>query len=228
MKIVLATRNRDKTREITAMLAGLEVEVLALDAFPGAPETVEDGTTLEANAWKKAREARAHTGLSALADDTGLEVDALDGAPGVFAARYAGENATYDDNCRKLIEAMKSTPTERRGARFRTVMALALVPADVARLADTVARNAEVAAHFTQDTDGLLSEGLLNGVIAPHARGSRGFGYDPVFVDGASGRTLAEMTLEEKNATSHRYRALLEMREMLLRYRLVREKVAPL
>ncbi|MCI0451516.1 MAG: non-canonical purine NTP pyrophosphatase [Candidatus Latescibacteria bacterium] len=224
MKIVLATRNRDKAREIVAMLDRLDLEVVTLDAFPRAPDTVEDGDTLEANAWKKAREALTHTGRSALADDTGLEVDALGGAPGVFAARYAGEKATYADNCRKLIAALEGIPSARRGARFRTVMALALSPADLARLADAVARSAEVAASFSLSARGLVSEGALNGEIATLARGAGGFGYDPVFVDGNSGRTLAEMTPDEKNSTSHRYRALLEMREMLVRYGLAREK----
>jgi len=224
MKIVLATRNRDKTREIVAMLAGLDVEVVTLDAFPASPKTIEDGDTLHANAWKKANEARAHTQLTALADDTGLEVDALDGAPGVFAARYAGENASYTDNCRKLIAAMDGVPPARRGARFRTVMALALSRQDVARLSDAASHNQEVRAHVTVATDGLVSEGILNGEIAALSRGSSGFGYDPVFVDGATGRTLAEMTIEEKNAASHRYRALLEMREMLVRFGLANER----
>lgn len=223
MKIVLATRNRDKAREIAALLAGLDLGVVALDAFPSAPETVEDGATLEANAWKKALDARAHTGLTALADDTGLEVEALDGAPGVFSARYAGEKATYADNCRKLVSAMEHVPAIERRARFRTVMALALSPSDVARLADAVPRSAEVAALFEHATDGLVSEGVLNGEIAIVPRGDGGFGYDPVFVDDATGRTLAEMTLEEKNHKSHRYRALIEMREMLVRYGLARE-----
>ncbi len=224
MKIVLATHNRDKAREIVAMLSGLDIEVSTLGDYPGAPETVEDGDTLEANAWKKAREALAHTGVSALADDTGLEVDALDGAPGVFAARYAGENATYVDNCRKLVASLQGVPSARRGARFRTVMALALAPADLARLSEAASNNDEVKAHMTQSTDGLSSEGILYGEIAARPRGERGFGYDPVFIDDASGRTLAEMTPAEKNSSSHRYRALLEMREMLLRYGLAREK----
>jgi XTP/dITP diphosphohydrolase len=223
MKIVLATRNRDKAREIVAMLAGLDVEVVTLDAFPPAPETIEDGATLQENAWKKAREARVHTQLSALADDTGLEVEALDGAPGVFAARYAGEKATYADNCKKVVAAMEKVPAGKRGARFRTVMALALAPADLARLTGAASCSEEVAAHRSDSTDGLMAEGALNGEIAARARGTSGFGYDPVFVDGATGRTLAEMTTDEKNASSHRYRALLEMREMLLRFGLARE-----
>lgn len=224
MKLVLATHNRDKAREIVAMLDGLDVAVVTLDAFPLASVTVEDGATLEANAWKKAREARDHTGCSALADDTGLEVEALGGAPGVFAARYAGEKATYVDNCAKLLGAMAGVPALRRGARFRTVMALALNPADLARLSAAASSRPEIAANFSQITDGLLSEGVLHGAIAVAARGAHGFGYDPVFEHGDSGRTLAEMTLAEKNQSSHRYRALVEMRAMLVRFGLAREK----
>jgi XTP/dITP diphosphohydrolase len=219
VKLVLATRNRDKAREIADMLSGLDLRILALDAFPNLPPTLEDRGTLEANAAKKAREAREGTGLSALADDTGLEVEALGGAPGVRAARFAGENATYADNCRKLLGEMSGVPAGRRRARFRTVMALAVAPADAARLEAYFSRHPESRPGGAVDC--LLSEGILEGEIALVARGTSGFGYDPVFIDAASGKTLAEMTLAEKNRTSHRYRALLEMREMLLRYGLV-------
>ena len=222
MKIVLATRNRDKAREILAMLQGLDLEVVTLADFPGARETVEDGETLEANAFKKAREARDHTGLSALADDTGLEVAALGGAPGVYAARYAGERATYADNCRKLLGALEGVPASKRRARFRTVMALALSASDASRLKAAAQDHPEIA--LMGQSDRLLSEGILNGSIATAASGDHGFGYDPVFVDSSQNRTLAQMTLEEKNQSSHRYRALLEMREMLLRFGLVRER----
>jgi XTP/dITP diphosphohydrolase len=221
MKLVLATRNRDKAREILEMLDALDVDVTTLDEFPRLAATIEDGATLEDNALKKAREARDHTGLSALADDTGLEIDALRGAPGVRAARFAGEGATYEANCRKLLDAMAAVPEAERGARFRTVMALALAPADAARLAAFLARHPEIQPRGS--VDALLTEGILPGAIATAKRGSGGFGYDPVFVDGASGRTLAEMTAEEKNRTSHRYRALLEMRETLLRCGLAAE-----
>ena len=210
VKLVLATHNRDKAREIIAMLAGLDVQIITLADYPEFPATIEDGETLEANALKKAREARNHTGLSTLADDTGLEVEALDGAPGVYSARFAGEQATYADNCAKLLREMTTVPAGKRNARFRTVMALALAPRDAARLA-------------AKKTDYLLSDGALPGAIASERRGSSGFGYDPVFIDTASGRTLAEMTLEEKNRTSHRYRALIEMRELMLRLHLARE-----
>ncbi|HKW13544.1 MAG TPA: non-canonical purine NTP pyrophosphatase, partial [Candidatus Krumholzibacteria bacterium] len=201
---MLATHNRDKTREIVDMLAGLDVEVVTLDAYPEFPPTIEDGDTLQANALKKAREASEHTGYSALADDTGLEVDALDGAPGVYSARYSGAGATYASNCAKLLSEMKDVPGGKRGAKFRTVMALSLVSRDSARVkvGDGEKRVAEY----------LITDGLIIGEIASVSRGSQGFGYDPVFVDRASGHTLAELSLAEKNRTSHRYRALIEMR----------------
>ncbi len=222
MEILLATRNKDKAKEIAALFSGLDVELSTLDDFPDAPVTVEDGETLEANALKKAREIRDLTGHTALADDTGLEVDALGGAPGVFAARYAGEGASYADNCRKLLREMTDVPHGQRQARFRTVMALALSPADTARLALFFARHPE--ARRKGSVDCLVAEGMLPGEIAAGERGASGFGYDPVFIDAATGRTLAEMTPAEKNATSHRYRAALGLREVLLRYELTREK----
>ncbi|HET6348206.1 MAG TPA: RdgB/HAM1 family non-canonical purine NTP pyrophosphatase [Candidatus Krumholzibacteria bacterium] len=208
MKLVLATHNRDKAREIVDILSGLDVDVVTLDDFPEFPGTVEDRDTLEANALKKAREARDHSGCSALADDTGLEVDALNGAPGVYSARYSGEGATYASNCAKLLREMEGVPAGQRRARFRTVMVLALTPADAARIGAA---------------DHLLTDGALAGAIATERHGDNGFGYDPVFIDAATGHTLAEMTLAEKNRTSHRYRALIEMRELMLRMGLARE-----
>jgi XTP/dITP diphosphohydrolase len=216
VKLVLATNNRDKAREIMAMLAGLDVEITTLADHPGFPATIEDGDTLVANALKKAREARAHTGLSALADDTGLEVEVLGGAPGVYSARFAGENATYAENCAKLLHEMEHVAPGKRAACFRTVMALALTPQDADRLEDRAG-----------PVDHLLGDGALPGEIAVARRGIHGFGYDPVFIDAASGRTLAEMTLEEKNRTSHRYRALIEMRELMLRLHLAGETRVP-
>ena len=220
MKLVLATHNRDKAREIIDMLSGLDIEVTTLDDHPDFPSTIEDEDTLEANALKKAREARDHTGCSALADDTGLEVDALDGAPGVYSARYSGENATYASNCAKLLKEMKGIPADRRGARFRTVMALALSPRDSARV--------KVGDGEKRVIEYLLTDGSIMGRIARASRGSNGFGYDPVFVVRAAGPTLADVTLAElslaeKNRTSHRYRALIEMRELMLRLGLARE-----
>ena len=124
--IVLATRNRHKGVEVVALLGGMGLTIRTLDEFPHVPEVVEDGATCEANAAKKAREVAAATGLPAVADDTGLEVDALGGRPGVYAARYAGEQATYEDNCRKLIDELSGVPPVKRTARFITVAALAI------------------------------------------------------------------------------------------------------
>src|SRR5712675_1119594 len=197
------------------MLSGLDVDVVTLDAYPDFPPTVEDGDTLEANALKKACEAREHTSFSALADDTGLEVDALGGAPGVYSARYSGENATYASNCARLMREMENVAPGKRAARFRTVMALALTSRDTER--------ARRSGEASRAIEYLVTDGVLPGEIAALARGTHGFGYDPVFIDSASGRTLAEMTLAEKNRNSHRYRALIEMRELMLRLTLARE-----
>lgn len=220
MKLVIATHNQDKVREIRHILAGLDVEILTLDDFEGAPDPVEDGETLEANALKKAREIRDFTGLCALSDDTGLFVDALGGEPGIYAARYAGENATYADNCNKLLEQMKDVPDDERSVEFRTVIAVALCSADAKRLGDHLSANPEksigVRRGRGQTPDALISEGILPGRVTREGRGTSGFGYDPVFETVKDGRTLAELSASEKNAMSHRYRALVEMRELLL------------
>jgi len=191
---VLATRNRHKGEELAALLADLGIRIRTLADFPAAPDVVEDGATCDANAIKKAVEIARATGLPALADDTGLEVDALDGRPGVHAARYAGEQATYEDNCRKLLTELTGVPREKRTARFLTVAALGL-PSGETRIAS----------------------GWLDGVIAEQPAGSQGFGYDPVFVVPALGRTLAQLTAAEKNAISHRAKAFQKMKEILRR-----------
>jgi len=226
MKLVLATRNRDKIREIKNILADIDIEIDTLDAYPGLPETIEDGDTLEANALKKAREARDHAGITTLADDTGLEVDALEGAPGIFAARFAGEDATYADNCNKLLSELEGVPTEKRAAQFRTVIAVALSRNDVERLERLLAGRAEVEGlrRSGEVAEALVAEGCLPGGITTEVLGEGGFGYDPVFYDPRSGKSLAQMTAEEKNSTSHRYRALVEMRELLLRLGLASER----
>jgi len=191
-EIVLATRNRHKGAEVAALLDGLGVTIRTLDEFPHAPEVVEDGATCEANAVKKAREIAAATGLPAVADDTGLEVDALEGRPGIYAARYAGEQATYEDNCRKLIQELSGVPTGRRTARFLTVAA------------------------FAFPSDGVhVTIGELYGTITDAPVGSKGFGYDPVFFVTEFGKTLAELSSEEKNRISHRAKAFGKLRELL-------------
>ncbi len=183
LTLVCASANPDKVAEIAALL-GDAVELLPRPA--GLPDVIEDAPTLEGNARLKAAAVAAAAGLPAVADDTGLEVDALDGAPGVFTARYAGEGATYADNVDKLLRELDGVVPERRTARFRAV---ALV-----RWPDGY----EVAA-----------EGVCVGHIAPAARGAGGFGYDPVFVpDEGDARTFAEMSEDEKHAISHRGRSI--------------------
>ena len=191
-ELVLATRNRHKGEELAALLGDLGITIRTLDEFPDAPDVVEDGETCEANAIKKARAIAEFTGLPAVADDTGLEVDALGGRPGIYAARYAGEDATYEDNCRKLLRELAGVPRERRTARFLTVAAIAL-PSDGVRVA----------------------QGTLDGVIAEEASGTLGFGYDPVFLIPELGKTLAQLSADQKNRISHRAKALAKMREIL-------------
>jgi len=190
--IVLATRNRHKVTELVALLSGLGMTIHTLDEFPDAPDVVEDGDSCEANAVKKARVIAEFTDLPAVADDTGLEVDALGGRPGVYAARYAGESATYEDNCRKLLRELIGIPREQRTARFVTVAAIAL-PSDGVRVV----------------------QGTLDGVIAEEASGTAGFGYDPVFFIPDLGMTLAQLSMDQKNKISHRAKAFTKMRELM-------------
>ena len=192
MELVLATGNRDKQKEMVALLGDLPIFIRTLDEFDPVPLIIEDGETCKANAIKKAKIIANHTGRPALADDTGLEVEALGGRPGVYAARYAGENASYVDNCRKLLQELQGVPVVKRGARFLTAVAIA----EPAGAIDVV-------------------EGVLEGQITEQATGVDGFGYDPVFVVPASGKTLAQMTLEEKNQISHRGRALAKAKDLL-------------
>jgi len=185
LKLVLATANPHKAREIEAVLRATGLAVELVPRPPSVPDVDETGDTLEDNARLKAQALCEATGMGALADDTGLEVDALDGAPGVFSARYAGEDATYADNVNKLLGALDGVPADARRARFATV-ALARWP----------------------DGREVAALGELDGTIATEPRGSGGFGYDPVFVpDDGDGRTFAEMAPEEKDAVSHRGRA---------------------
>ncbi|MGH7496801.1 MAG: RdgB/HAM1 family non-canonical purine NTP pyrophosphatase [bacterium] len=197
LRLVLATRNRNKVLEIQAALAESAVQILSLEAFPEASEVVEDRETLEGNAGKKALIIHQHTGLAAMADDTGLFVEALDGAPGVRSSRYAGERVSYQENLNKLLFEMRSVPLEKRGARFVTVVALA--------------QNGRV--H--------LVRGECTGSIAFAPRGEGRFGYDPVFIVAGQNRTYAEMPLSEKNLISHRGRALAEFKKLLTQLGLV-------
>jgi XTP/dITP diphosphohydrolase len=196
--LVFATRNKGKLVELRALLPGLDVR--SLDELDRAvPEVVEDADTFAGNASKKAREVARATGCPALADDSGLEVDALGGAPGVWSARYAGEPANDAANNAKLLAALAGVPAERRTARFRAVLALA-DPAGP--LGDRV----------------ITADGACEGVILDAPRGTGGFGYDPLFYAPELGQTFAEAGVGPKSDLSHRARAMRAMRPQLLAY----------
>lgn len=182
---VIATFNRDKLAELAALLEDAGIEWRCLADVPGAIAPAEHGATLLENARIKARAGLAATGLVTLADDTGFEVDALGGRPGIHAARYAGENATYADNLRLLLAELEGVPPARRTARFRTVCVAA----------------------FPEGGEE-VAEGVLEGRVLEAPRGRGGFGYDPVFVPAGGDRTLAELDAPEKNRISHRSRAV--------------------
>lgn len=185
VRLVLATRNRHKVEELSAMLVDLPVDILSFHDLPDLPEVVEDGATLRENAIKKATEIAEASGLPALADDTGLEVRQLDGAPGVRSARYASEETDWEANNRKLLRELAGVPDERRDALFRCVVALARPGGRV----ETV-------------------EGVTRGRIVEEERGEGGFGYDPLFLPDGHDRTYAEMDPALKNDVSHRGRAI--------------------
>lgn len=185
--LVIATRNNGKSRELREFLDGFPIEIRDLTDFGPIPEPKEDGRTFEENAYKKASFTARVLGLPALADDSGLEVEALDGAPGVYSARYAGEKATDPENNARLLNSMNGVAN--RAARFRCVLSLA-VPAGHA----------------------LTYEADCAGTLLEAPRGNNGFGYDPLFFHAESGKTFAEMTLEEKSRVSHRGKALSELR----------------
>ena len=187
IKLLIATRNRDKLREFANILRFQPFSLLTIDDLQDPPNVEEDQGSLHGNAVKKAMTLHQHFLLPSLADDTGLEVDALNGAPGVYSSRYAGPNAAYRENVDKLLRELAETPDEQRTARFRTVMALA---------------------HKGQV---YTVEGVCEGLILREQRGAGGFGYDPIFFYPPMAKTLAEMSLQEKNRISHRALALQKM-----------------
>jgi XTP/dITP diphosphohydrolase len=189
---VVASRNRKKAAELTELLVPFGVEARTLADFPGAPEVEETGASFAENARLKAESAARATGLPALADDSGLCVDALDGAPGVYSARYAGEGADDRANNAKLLRALADTPPEKRGAAFRCAAALARPGSPTA-----------------------LFEGETRGVILSAPRGEGGFGYDPLFLSDDLGVTFAEAPSADKHSVSHRGRALAALRAWL-------------
>jgi XTP/dITP diphosphohydrolase len=190
--IVLATRNPKKIEEIRRILESSGIVIRTLEDFPGCPDVAEDGRTFEANAVKKAVAVARYTGRTALADDSGLEVDALGGAPGVFSARYAGEEADDRRNLAKLLDAMRFVSDEERRAKFICCIALGFPDGTARTFVGTVA-----------------------GTLAREPRGTGGFGYDPVFFPIGESRTFAEMDDDEKDAISHRGRALRAVRRHL-------------
>jgi len=191
MKIVLATHNEDKCAEMTAMLDEFPIQLISLEDFPEIGEIKENGSSLEENALIKARTVHSITKLLSWADDTGLEVDVLGGKPGVYSARYAGENCSYSDNVQKLLQKMENIPTDKRIAHFKTAIAL-------------VGENME-----------LVSEGVVEGMITTKPKGVGGFGYDSVFYVLDKNKTYSEMKMTEKNQISHRGKAIQNMIKLL-------------
>lgn len=197
-QLLVATSNRGKIAEIRALFADLPIEIISLaHALPGRDQAPEDGATFRDNALIKARAAAAAAMLVTLADDAGLEVDALGGRPGVRSARFSGEGATDAENNAALLKALDDVEDRHRRARFRCVMALIDPWAD-------------------EDAREQIVEGSCEGVIARAPRGGGGFGYDPLFVVDDAGRTMAELTDDEKNHLSHRARAAAALRPALL------------
>ena len=194
MKIVIATRNRHKAVELQTLLHGAGYDAVQLDEIDPdniIPEVEETGTTFKENALLKAHAIAKATGLPSVADDTGLEVDALEGAPGIFSARYAGENCTYEDNVKKLLRELSDVADDRRTARFKTV-----------------------AVYVHKETE-LSAEGVVEGVITEKEEGVGGFGYDPVFSVLDMKKTYAQLADEEKNRVSHRGKAIRSLIEKL-------------
>jgi len=190
--LVLFTRNEGKIRELRQLLAGTGFKIASINEFPGAPEIIEDGSTFASNALKKAREGALALGKVTLADDSGLEVDYLNGAPGVHSARFAYPGHNDLANNQKLLRMLRGVPLERRTARFCCVIAI-----------------------VTPEGQEILFEGTCEGVILDELRGVNGFGYDPLFFLPQFGKTFAELDDAAKNAISHRGRALQQVRDIL-------------
>ncbi len=187
-KIIIATRNQGKVNEIRELMRDLPLAFLSLADLPNFPDIEEDGETFEQNALKKARVLAQATGLTALADDSGLCVDALDGRPGVHSARYAGESASDADRFNRILEKMRNVPDEKRSARFVCVLAL-----------------------VWPDGEERLFQGTCEGKITHEPLGTEGFGYDPIFYYEEAELTFAEMDRQGKNRVSHRGRALRQL-----------------
>jgi XTP/dITP diphosphohydrolase len=195
MKLFFATANQNKVKELAALISDYDIDVVSAADYPDFISPPETGETFQENAQIKAECACKFTGLPSLADDSGLVVDALKGAPGVYSARYAGENATDEENNEKLLAEMKDIPEEDRKAYFCSVLCLALPKGET-----------------------VFSEGRVHGMILKERRGENGFGYDPLFYVNEMDKGMAELTLAEKNMVSHRGMAFRQMRDQLLRH----------
>jgi XTP/dITP diphosphohydrolase len=190
--MVVATRNQGKRREIEQILGDLPVELIGLEKFPGCPAIVEDGNSFEENATKKALVVADFTRMHAMGEDSGIEVDALGGLPGIYSARFAGQNASDEENNRLLLEKLRDVPPDKRSARYRCAIAIA----EPGRLLFTV-------------------EGECPGIITRQPVGSNGFGYDPIFCFPLEGKTFGQLSVSMKNQVSHRFRALCQLKVKL-------------
>jgi len=197
-KIVFATGNNNKLQEAKSILKNLPYEFIGLDNFPNILPIEETGTTLLENSLIKAKTVFDITGLPSIGDDTGLEVEFIEGAPGVLSGRFAGENATYEENLNKLLKVLKGVPIAQRKARFRTIISL------------------------VTDSQEQWVEGIAEGIIIDKPCGSSGFGYDPIFYYPPLKKTFAELTLLEKNKISHRGLALEKFRILLGKFNLAK------
>ena len=192
-KVIIASNNIHKLTEIKQMLKDFPFDVVSLNEAGINIEVVEDGKTFEENAYKKASEIMKITNEAVIADDSGLEVSALNGAPGVYSARFAGEHGNYKKNNLKLLEVLKEIPYDKRGARFVTTIV-----------------------YLTPEGKKITAHGHVNGIIGFEEKGSNGFGYDPLFIVPELNKTFAELEPEEKNAISHRSRALSDLKKQLM------------
>jgi XTP/dITP diphosphohydrolase len=192
LEVIVATRNKGKIREIREALKGLGLQIYALSDFQNGPEVEEDGKSFAENALKKARFYSKHFGKLAMADDSGLEVNALRGLPGIYSARYSGEGASSQQNNQKLLREMRDVPISKRGARFKCIIAV-----------------------VSPDGREALAEGTCTGRIGFKEKGKKGFGYDPLFILPKYGKTMAELSLGEKNRISHRGKALRKIRKIV-------------
>jgi XTP/dITP diphosphohydrolase len=192
LELIIATRNAGKVREIRKALKGLGLRIYSLGDFSDVPDIDEDGKSFTENALKKARFFSRYFGKLTIADDSGLEVDALKGLPGIYSARYAGKWASNRENNRKLLREMEGVPLSKRGARFNCAMAI-----------------------VSHDGKEAVAEGSCKGRIGFREVGKKGFGYDPLFILPQYGKTMAQLSLLEKNRISHRGKALRKLREII-------------